>query len=444
METQDRIWLLTARKLAGEASAEELEELAELLAGKPELHIPIEWLNAVWKMRDTAEDCNPGQQTGKIWDRIRRSDPEKSTTHLDKQSSMFRNNFKIALRNLFKSKISSFINIAGLAIGMTVAMLIGLWINDELSFNKQFEHYDRIAQVMVKRLNLGAIDINRSLSIPIGTELRSGYKDDFKHVVMTTRTEDYILSNGQNTFTQKGSYMQAEAPDLFSLKMIAGSRSGLADPHSILLSESLARTIFGNVNPLGKLIKVDNNLDVKVTGIYQDLPRNTSFNDLGFILPWDLLVFSNDWYKTRQIDWMDNFLVAYVELNPGVTIEQASARIRDVKRNHISKEQALDKPEAFLHPMSKWHLYSRFENGVSVTSLQLEYVWLYGVIGIFVLLLACINFMNLSTARSEKRAKEVGIRKAIGSGRSQLISQFFSESLLIVVFAFIVSLVLVQ
>ena len=327
---------------------------------------------------------------------------------------------------------------------MAVAMLIGLWIHDELSFNKSFQNYDRIGQVMVRRLDMGQVDINRSLPIPLGVELRSNYGSDFKYVVMSTPAEDYIISDGNNKFTEKGSYMQPEAPDLFSLKMLNGSRSGLKDPHSILLSGSMAKTIFGAADPMNKLLRIDDKLVVKVTGVYKDLPHNTQINDLAFIVPWDLLISSSSWYQRRQTDWTDNFLVAYVQLSANASFDKVSAKIKNIKAGHETKEQAADQPAVFLHPMSQWHLYSKWENGVRVTSQPLEFVWLYGIIGIFVLLLACINFMNLSTARSEKRAKEVGIRKTMGSLRSQLISQFFSESLLVASFAFVLALVLVQ
>jgi len=357
---------------------------------------------------------------------------------------MIKNHLKIAWRGLVKNRASSFINIGGLAAGMAVAMLIGLWIYDELSFNKSFPNYDRIAQVMMRRTQFGQIDVNKGMPIPLGTELRSGYRGDFKYVVMSTRTEDYIIAAGDKIFTEPGRYMQPEAPEIFSLKMRAGSRrSGLTDPHSILLSASLAKAMFGNADPMGKILKIDSKLDVKVTGVYEDLSHNTEFSDLAFIMPWDLLIASSDWYRTRQVDWMDNFLVLYTQLAPGVDLEKVSADIRDIKLNHVSREQAADKPAAFLHPMSKWHLYNKFENGVNATSQPLQSIWLFGIIGVFVLLLACINFMNLSTARAERRAKEVGIRKTIGSMRSQLILQFFTESILVAAFAFALAICLV-
>jgi len=359
---------------------------------------------------------------------------------------MIKNNFKIAWRNLVKNKFSSAINIGGLAIGMAVTMLIGLWIFDELSFNKYFKNYNSIGQVMIRHKDIDGLDVNKSMAIPLGTDLRINFKDDLKTTVLSTRTEDHIISSGEEKFTQSGRYMQPEMPDMFSLTMLKGSsRSALTDPHSVILSQSLAKTLFGDSDPMNKLLKIDDKLNVKVTGVYQDFPGNTEFNDVKFIAPWDLMKSLNSWYPSRETDWNDNGIVIYAQLTEKQSFESVSAKIKNEKFNHINKKQQItDNPAVFLQPMSNWHLYNKFEHGVSTASPQLQFVWLYGIIGIFVLLLACINFMNLSTARSEKRAKEVGIRKAIGSLRSQLISQFFSESLLVSLFALAASLVLVQ
>ena len=181
---------------------------------------------------------------------------------------------------------------------------------------------------------------------------------------------------------------------------------------------------------------------MKVTGVYEDLPYNSSFADVNFIAPWELFATSQG-FKNDTDPWRCNCYLGYAQVADNADMNKVSAKIRDIKLSKVDKSELKQKPEVFLHPMSKWHLYSEFKNGV-ITGGRIQYVWLFGIIGVFVLLLACINFMNLSTARSEKRAKEVGIRKSIGSLRSQLIFQFFSESLLVAVFAFVLSLLLVQ
>ncbi len=183
-------------------------------------------------------------------------------------------------------------------------------------------------------------------------------------------------------------------------------------------------------------------VDVKVTGVYEDLPYNSSFRDMTFILPWSLYLSQNKWVREMDDPWDSNFTRTFAMIGDQADMEKVSAKIKDVKLNKVSEEDRRYHPAMFLHPMAKWHLYSDFKNGVN-TGGQIDNVWLFATIGIFVLILACINFMNLSTARSEKRAKEVGIRKAIGSARQQLITQFFSESMLIAALAFVFSVLLV-
>jgi len=369
---------------------------------------------------------------------------------------MLKSYFRVAMRSLFKNKAHSFINIAGLSIGLAVTMLIGLWIHDELSFNKYHQNYDRIGQVMTHNGD----GTYSSLPIPLGTQLRSAYPSDFRWVVLSTDAEQHILSvtdvppegtppsqeaQGTTTgrFTQTGRFMEPEAPAMLTLKMERGTRAGLQDPRSILLRHSLAKKLFGEKDPINQLIELDNKQIVKVTGVYAELPDNSDFKDAAFIAPWDLYVSANPWVKDAEDNWKENAFKIFVQLAPGADAGSISAKIKDLKLSHISKEKAASlKPEFFIHPMNKWHLYSKFENRKIVTSGQLKFVWFYGITGAFVLLLACINFMNLSTARSERRAREVGIRKAVGSLRTQLILQFLGESLLIVVIAFAFSLLL--
>ncbi|MEP7141914.1 MAG: ABC transporter permease [Ferruginibacter sp.] len=357
---------------------------------------------------------------------------------------MLKNYFIIAIRNLAKNKASSFINIGGLSVGMAVAMIIGLWIYDELSFNTYHKNYDRIALVKANADYNGGLFTIDSHPMPLGTELRSSYGGDFKYVVMSTQTEQHILSSGDKKFAESGKYMQPEAPDMLTLKMLKGSRKGLKEMNAVLISSSLAKKIFDDADPINKVIKIDNKFVVKVTGVYENLPDNSEFQNVTFIAPFDFYLSCYDWAQKKYTDWNNICINIYTQLNPGIDFDRASAHIKDVLAYHATGEHAKRKSALFLQPMSKWHLYSKFENGVNVTSDQLQFIWFYAIIGTFVLLLACINFMNLSTARSEKRAKEVGIRKAIGSVRSQLIGQFFSESLVVAGFAFVLAVVLVQ
>ena len=356
---------------------------------------------------------------------------------------MFRNYFKTAWRNLAKSKTHSIINIAGLSVGMTVAMLIGLWMWDELSFDKYHQNYDRIAQVMQQKTDNGIINTTTAVPMPLAAALKKNYGSDFKYVVMSSWTEVHHLAAGDKKISYTGSFMDVDGPEMFTLKMLEGTRSGLHDPSSILISSSVASALFGNNEPIGQIIKLDNAGSLKVTGVYADLPKNASMHDLSFIGPWEYYVAAHDWVKNALNNWGENSFQLYVQLSDNADVQKVSSKIKDIKLKNVEAEDAKYNPVIMLHPMRKWHLYSEFKNGIN-TGGAIEYVWMFGIIGIFVLLLACINFMNLSTARSEKRAKEVGIRKAIGSLRTQLMNQFFCESLLMAAIAFCIALALVQ
>ncbi|WP_254560739.1 ABC transporter permease [Dyadobacter diqingensis] len=355
---------------------------------------------------------------------------------------MIHNYFKIAFRNLAKNKGYGFINITGLAMGMAVAMLIGLWIYDEISYDSYHKNHGRIAQIMQHQTYNGQIGTQTAVPYPIGEELRRNYGSDFKHVIMSSWSNRHVLAYGDKKFAKNGPYMEPDAPEMLTLKMIKGSASGLKDPYSVLLSESVAKAFFGEADPIDQIMKIDNKFNVKVTGVYEDLPYNSSFRDMQFMAPWSLMEIASPWLKTNDDPWRANSYQTFVQLHDNADIDKVSAKIRDIKVKNIHKEQLKYKPEVFLNAMADWHLYSEFKEGKRIGG-QIEFIWLFGIIGTFVLLLACINFMNLSTARSEKRAKEVGIRKAIGSVRNQLIAQFFSESFIVVAMAFVVALVLV-
>jgi ABC-type antimicrobial peptide transport system permease subunit len=360
---------------------------------------------------------------------------------------MIKNYLKIAWRNLLKSKAHSFINITGLSVGMAVALLIGLWIWDEFSFDKNFEHYNRIVRLAQHQTMNGEVGTQNNMPIPLGYKLREDYKGDFKYVVLS-RTEGHIISAGDKKLSTQGNFMQPEAPYLFTFDMLQGSRSGLNDPSSIMLSAKLAKSLFNNADPINKLIKIDNKFGVNVTGVYKDFPSSATLKGIDFVSTWDLYMTTSPVLKQYALHkWGNNSWDIYAELRPGANLDHVSVKLKDIKLNGLRLQGDMlgvsFKPVVFLQPMSRWHLYGEYKNGVN-TGGEIEFVWLFGIIGAFVLLLACINFMNLSTARSEKRAKEVGIRKTLGSLRSQLIGQFFSESIMLALMAFIISIMLAQ
>jgi putative ABC transport system permease protein len=349
---------------------------------------------------------------------------------------MIRNYFKIALRNLLKSFGYSAINIGGLSVGMAVAVLIGLWIFDEVSFDHYHRNHGRIGQVW-QFVQFGPEkSAYNVVPLPLAEDMKEHYPDF--EAISKSAYRDIIISNGDKMFSKAGQYVQPSFTKMMSVKIVAGS-DNLKDVNSILLSESFARSLFGKANPVNSIVKLNSNRDVRVAGIFEDIPNNSTFRDTQVLAPWDLFIVTDQSARGAEKTWDENSYQIFVQLREGADFATASARIKDSRMKRENPPGY--KPEFFLHPMDRWHLYSDFENGVNTGGL-VTFVWLFGTIGVFVLLLACINFMNLSTARSEKRAKEVGIRKAIGSVRAQLVSQFFSESLLVVMIAFVLSLVL--
>jgi len=354
---------------------------------------------------------------------------------------MFKNYLKIAWRNLHKNKGYSAINIGGLALGMAVTLIIGLWIEDELSNNDYFSKKDKIAQVFQSQTFNDQTVTGPAIPRPLEKALRDGYGDNFKHLVMSSWDVSRYLKYKDKSLSKTGNFMQQEAPEMLDLKILKGEKDGLRELNSVMISESVAHALFGDEEPIGKTVEVNNQYDVMVSAVYEDIPFNNSFTDTQFLMPWDKMIATQEWMKNAEDQWGNNSFQMFVQIADNTTMEKVSATIKDVKKN-LNEDTAEFDPQLFLFPMKDWYLRNNFENGKQ-SGGRIKYVWLFGIIGAFVLLLACINFMNLSTARSEKRAKEVGIRKSIGSQRSQLINQFLSESFLVVLFAFFIAVVIV-
>ena len=315
---------------------------------------------------------------------------------------------------------------------MAVAMLIGCWMYNEWSYDRRFPNHDRIARVW--ELWSGGKQAQWMLPATVASELRANFGSDFKRVVESSRTVEHVFAVGNKKLVKSGNFIEPEGLDLFSVPMLRGDHGGLKNPNAVLLSASMARSFFGDDDPMGKVLSMDDTVSLKVTGVYADFPYNSTFHDVGFLAPWDLYAAIDPETRYNGKSWGDNNWQTFVQLADHADISQLSAKIRPLKAEHDPMLDAaghnVNHTSLFLHPMDRWHLYSDFRDGDPDTG-RIRYVRLFGLIGVLVLLLACINFMNLSTARSEKRAKEVGIRKVVGSMRGQLIGQFYSESLLV-------------
>lgn len=319
---------------------------------------------------------------------------------------MYRNYLKIAWRNLVKNKVYSVINVSGLAAGMAVAMLIAFWIWDEVTYDKSFANHQELAQVMTTFV--GEDGSSRTLPevcMPIGDELRSKHGSDFKNIAMTSWNFRHVLAAGDKKISGNGMWAEDKFPMMFSMNMLKGNINALTDPSSIIINASIAKTLFGDADPINKTIRLDNKDNYQVAGVFQDFPDNSTLYDSKYFLPWKKYITTEQWLRDAGTDWYNHSWQCFAQLADNVVMDNETEKIRNVVMAH--KDAKTDGIErAYLFPMDKWHLYSEFKDGRPVGG-RVQFVRLLSVIGIFVLLLACINFMNLSTARSEKRAKEV-------------------------------------
>src|SRR6185295_1898472 len=279
----------------------------------------------------------------------------------EKSNIMIKNYFKIAWRNLVKNKTHSFINIVGLSVGMAVAMIIGLWIWDELSYEKDNPNYDRIAQVMQHNTINGEIGTWMSMPQPVAAELRKSYGSDFKYVLLSSWTETHFLSSGDKKITKDGNFIEPQGPDMLDLKMLKGNRDGLKETFSMLISASTAKALFGDADPMNKMIRMDDKLNAKVTGVYADMPRNTRFSNMSFICPWKFKLAKDTWMSMMDNPWGNNSFLVYVQIADNASMEAVSKKIKDAKLRNVHKEEQRYHPQLFLQPMSKWHLFDEFK-----------------------------------------------------------------------------------
>jgi ABC-type antimicrobial peptide transport system permease subunit len=318
-------------------------------------------------------------------------------------------------------------------IGIASSLLICLWIYNEVSYDKFHKNEDRLYEAF----NRGKIDNELQCWNAVPKPLAAALKSEYAGIENSCRADSrwFVTMVGEKKVSTKALITDPSFLSMFSFPLVRGnSATVLNDVYSIVITEKMALKMFDGADPMGKTIVIDGD-NFNVTGVLKDLPLNSRF-DFEYILPWQ-------YYKKLRYDddnWGNNSVNVYVQLKPGVSDNATNALIRDITKKHTDGKEEV---EVFLHPLSKWHLYSKFENG-QVAGGRIEIVRLFGIIAGFILLIACINFMNLSTARSEKRAKEVGIRKVAGALRRSLIGQFLFESVMLAIISGIMALILVR
>jgi predicted permease len=346
---------------------------------------------------------------------------------------MFSNYFKVAWRNLFRNKGFSLTNLLGLSIGMTCAILILLWVQDELNYNKSQKNYKEIYQVMANRNFNNHVFTDPTMVLPLATSIKNEIPQ-VKNAVVTTYPNAINIAYGDVKLKETGLTVSDHFFDMFTVKFIKGNAAtAISDPNSIVLSQSAATALFGNDDPINKILRIDNNQDVKVTAVVKEMPHNTSLQ-FDYIIPFN---YSDPYIKQSMNEWVNSSWLVYLQTAPGANLQWINQKINEIKQQHDANDKKISTYFAF--PMSKWRLYSDFKDGKNVGGM-IEYVRMFSIIALIILLIACVNFMNLSTARSEKRAKEVGIRKTLGSERKQLIFQFFIESIILATLSFVISI----
>lgn len=348
---------------------------------------------------------------------------------------MFKNYFKIAIRNLYKNKAFSILNISGLAIGMASAMLILLWIRNELRYDNFYSNNNRLYQVWNRDRGNNGLNCWNNTTKPLAPALKLAFPE-IEQASRVNWNSGILFNYGNKKMNVTGTMVDPDFLTMFEFPFIEGNiHTALNRPNDIVITEKLSKKLFGNEDPIGKTVLLDTKHNFTVSALIRDLPNNSQFN-FEFLLPWSYM-------KTIDQDdssWGNNSTHTFVLLKPHTNISVVNSHIRKFVASHVGENST---NEIFLYPLGRLHLYGYFENGIETGGLM-ERVKIFLIIAAFILLIACINFMNMSTARSEKRAREVGIRKVAGALRKALIIQFLLESILIALIAGIISIILLQ
>jgi ABC-type antimicrobial peptide transport system permease subunit len=349
---------------------------------------------------------------------------------------MFKLNLKIALRNLWKNRGFTLINVGGLAIGLASCMILLLYVAYEWGYDKQFTDYEKTYIVYKNDYVSDRIYTNAWTPGVMAAEVREKIPG-VKYASHSTYPYNKLITYKRNGYKKLAVHADPSFLKILDYKFLKGDpNTVLININSVVLTESLAKTLFGNEDPMGKELKLDNSEPLRVEGVIADVPENSSIQ-FDYLMSWSLYEKTNSWVK--ESGWGNNFCLSIVQLKDNNSFEQVNGLMKDII-NHNQNDTGV---EVFLHPLSKWHLYNNFENGKPAGG-RIDQVKIFALLAGCILLIACINFMNLSTARSEKRAREVGVRKAIGSSRKSLIGQFILESVLLSLIGMIIAFILME
>ncbi|MFC0516039.1 ABC transporter permease [Mucilaginibacter angelicae] len=427
----DRLTLLGIAYESGFNSQRTFNRVFKEITGKT----PVEYKNSLKKVWPIDQLAISSRTRPVI---LRSESPPVWAAATLKRNVMIKNYLKIAWRNTISNKVYSALNITGLAAGIAVTLLIALWAWREYSYDRFLPNYTQLYQIKLNFNQNGDIQTQNGGCLPIAGALRSNFPE-VKYVAETGWTSRHSLIVGDKKLYQKGMIVGHDFLKMFQFHLLSGNAATvLNEPFSIILTQSAAKALFGNDDPIGKVVRIDNAHDVKVAGLMDNLPDNSTLQ-FSFLLPFSYWEQTEPWVKAARADWTHYPFDQYVELQPGVTEVQFAPKIK----NLLKGRDPIHKVEIVLQPVKNWHLYSEFKNGKASGGF-IVFVRMFCIIGALVLLIACINFVNLFTARSEKRAREVGVRKAIGSNRANLIFQFLTESVLVTFIAALFAIAIVQ
>lgn len=349
---------------------------------------------------------------------------------------MYKLNLKIALRNLWRNKGFTLINLGGLAIGLASCMILLLYVAYEYGYDKQFTDYDKTYVLYNNQKT--ASETFSFMAFP--GLLKDEIRDKVPGVARISRLsypEPTLISYNQNNFKMNAVFGDPDFLKIFDYKVSKGNpKTFLNSVDGVILTETLAKNLFGNEDPLNKVVKLDNKESLKVEGVIADRPKNSTL-ELDYIMSWKLYDKLNPW--TKNSGWGNNYCMMFAQLQDNSAFDRINNQLKGMIKAHDKEVNG----EPFMHPLTKWHLYDKFENGKNVGG-KIDQLRIFFLLAFCILLIACVNFMNLSTAKSEKRAREVGVRKAIGSSRSNLMGQFMFESILLTTLSMMVAFVLIE